>query len=83
MDPTESEYDKEKFSERAAKLTAALAIIRVGAANEADMKQKKGRVEDRSARHPRRRGRGIVPGGGTALLRCIRRSRSCRIAEER
>src|SRR5205807_9354222 len=44
MEQTESEYDKEKFSERLAKLTGGVAIIRVGAATEADMKQKKGRV---------------------------------------
>jgi chaperonin GroEL len=71
MAQTESEYDKEKFSERLAKLTGGVAIIRVGAATEADMKQKKGRVED--ALHATRAAvaEGIVPGGGTALLRCI------------
>src|SRR3984893_5089168 len=71
MEQTESEYDKEKFSERLAKLTGGVAIIRVGAATEADMKQKKGRVED--ALHETRAAvaEGIVPGGGTALLRCI------------
>jgi chaperonin GroEL len=70
MDQTESEYDKEKFSERLAKLTGGVAIIRVGAATEADMKQKKGRVED--ALHATRAAvaEGIVPGGGVALLRC-------------
>src|SRR5437660_6288436 len=46
MEQTESEYDKEKFSERLAKMTGGVAIVRVGAATEADMKQKKGRVED-------------------------------------
>ncbi len=71
MKQTESEYDKEKFSERLAKLTGGVAIIRVGAATEADMKQKKGRVED--ALHATRAAvaEGIVPGGGVALLRCI------------
>src|SRR5437588_8572569 len=71
MDQTESEYDKEKFSERLAKLTGGVAIIRVGAATEADMKQKKGRVED--ALHATRAAvaEGILPGGGTALIRCI------------
>jgi chaperonin GroEL len=71
MEQTESEYDKEKFSERLAKLTGGVAIIRVGAATEADMKQKKGRVED--ALHATRAAvaEGILPGGGTALLRCI------------
>jgi chaperonin GroEL len=71
MDQTESEYDKEKFSERLAKLVGGVAIIKVGAATEAEMKQTKGRVED--ALHATRAAvaEGIVPGGGTALLRCI------------
>jgi chaperonin GroEL len=70
-DQTESDYDKEKFSERLAKLTGGVAIIRVGAATEAEMKQTKGRVED--ALHATRAAvaEGIVPGGGTALVRCI------------
>jgi chaperonin GroEL len=71
MENTESEYDKEKFSERLAKLTGGVAIVRVGGATEAEMKQTKGRVED--ALHATRAAvaDGIVPGGGTALLRCI------------
>jgi chaperonin GroEL len=71
MEQTESEYDKEKFSERLAKLTGGVAIIRVGAATEADMKQKKGRVED--ALHATRAAvaEGILPGGGVALVRAI------------
>jgi chaperonin GroEL len=71
MEQTESEYDKEKFSERLAKLTGGVAIIRVGAATEADMKQKKARVED--ALHATRAAvaEGILPGGGVALLRAI------------
>src|SRR5207244_5590072 len=71
MDATESEYDKEKFSERLAKLTGGVAIIRVGGATEAEMKQTKGRVED--ALHATRAAvaGGIVAGGGVALLRCI------------
>src|SRR5262245_12562935 len=71
MEQTESEYDKEKFSERLAKLTGGVAIIRVGAATEADMKQKKGRVED--ALHATRAAvaEGILPGGGVALVRII------------
>ncbi len=71
MAQTESEYDKEKFSERLAKLTGGVAIIRVGGATEAEMKQTKGRVED--ALHATRAAvaEGIVPGGGTALVRCI------------
>ncbi len=71
MEQTESEYDKEKFSERLAKLTGGVAILRVGAATEADMKQKKGRVED--ALHATRAAvaEGILPGGGVALIRAI------------
>jgi chaperonin GroEL len=71
MEQTESEYDKEKFSERLAKLTGGVAIIRVGAATEADMKQKKGRVED--ALHATRAAvaEGILPGGGVALVRAV------------
>jgi len=71
MAQTESEYDKEKFSERLAKLTGGVAIIRVGAATEAEMKQTKGRVED--ALHATRAAvaEGILPGGGVALVRAI------------
>jgi chaperonin GroEL len=71
MHQTESEYDKEKFSERLAKLTGGVAIVKVGGATEAEMKQTKGRVED--ALHATRAAidSGIVPGGGVALLRCI------------
>jgi chaperonin GroEL len=70
-DTTESEYDKEKFSERLAKLTGGVAIIRVGAATEAEMKQKKARVED--ALHATRAAvaEGILPGGGVACIRAI------------
>ncbi|MER3416369.1 MAG: chaperonin GroEL [Gemmataceae bacterium] len=70
MEQTDSEYDKEKFSERLAKLTGGVALIKVGAATETAMKEKKGRVED--ALHATRAAveEGIVPGGGVALLRC-------------
>ncbi|MBP3959766.1 chaperonin GroEL [Gemmata sp. G18] len=71
MNQTESEYDKEKFSERLAKLLGGVAIVKVGASTEAEMKQTKGRIED--ALHATRAAvsEGIVPGGGVALLRCI------------
>src|SRR5207244_3045816 len=71
IDETESEYDKEKFQERLAKLSGGVALIRVGAPTEADMKQTKARIED--ALHATRAAaeEGIVPGGGTALLRVI------------
>ncbi len=71
IDETESEYDKEKFQERLAKISGGVALINVGAATEAAMKELKARVED--ALHATRAAaeEGIVPGGGTALLRCI------------
>ncbi len=71
MNQTESEYDKEKFSERLAKLLGGVAIVKVGASTEAEMKQTKGRIED--ALHATRAAvsEGIVPGGGVALLRCV------------
>jgi chaperonin GroEL len=70
MGQTESEYDKEKFQERLAKLAGGVAVVSVGAETEADMKQKKARVED--ALHATRAAleEGILPGGGVALLRC-------------
>jgi len=70
IDQTESEYDKEKFQERLAKLAGGVAIISVGAETEAEMKQKKARVED--ALHATRAAieEGVLPGGGVALLRC-------------
>ena len=71
MDQTESSYDKEKFSERLAKLVGGVAIIRVGAATEAEMKQQKDLVEDALLATRGAVAEGIVPGGGVALLRCI------------
>jgi Chaperonin GroEL (HSP60 family) len=70
IDNTESEYDREKLQERLAKLTGGVAIVSVGADTEAEMKQKKARVED--ALHATRAAveEGIVPGGGVALVRC-------------
>ena len=70
IENTESEYDREKLQERLAKLTGGVAIVAVGAGTEAEMKQKKARVED--ALHATRAAveEGIVPGGGVALLRC-------------
>jgi len=71
IEATESEYDREKFQERLAKLTGGVAIISVGAATEAEMKQTKARMED--ALHATRAAveEGILPGGGVALLRAI------------
>jgi chaperonin GroEL len=71
IENTKSDYDKEKLQERLAKLSGGVAQLNVGAATEAEMKEKKARVED--ALHATRAAveEGIVPGGGVALLRCI------------
>ncbi len=71
IEGTESDYDREKFQERLAKITGGVAIISVGAATEAEMKQTKARMED--ALHATRAAveEGVLPGGGVALLRCI------------
>jgi len=69
IDETTSDYDREKLQERLAKLAGGVAVIKVGAATETEMKEKKARVED--ALHATRAAveEGIVPGGGIALLR--------------
>ncbi|HPD46088.1 MAG TPA: chaperonin GroEL [Anaerohalosphaeraceae bacterium] len=71
LETTTSDYDREKLQERLAKLTGGVAQINVGAASEAEMKEKKARIED--ALHATRAAieEGIVPGGGVALIRCI------------
>jgi chaperonin GroEL len=71
IEETTSDYDREKLQERLAKLVGGVAVIRVGAATEVEMKEKKARVED--AMHATRAAveEGIVPGGGVALLRSI------------
>ena len=71
IDVTTSDYDREKLQERLAKLTGGVAQINVGAASEAEMKEKKARIED--ALHATRAAveEGIVPGGGVALIRCM------------
>ena len=69
IEETTSDYDREKLQERLAKLAGGVAVIKVGAATETEMKEKKARVED--ALHATRAAveEGIVPGGGVALLR--------------
>lgn len=69
MDKTTSDYDKEKLQERLAKLSGGVAVLKIGAATEVEMKEKKARVED--ALHATRAAveEGIVPGGGVALIR--------------
>jgi chaperonin GroEL len=72
IDETTSDYDREKLQERLAKLAGGVAVIKVGAATETEMKEKKARVED--ALHATRAAveEGIVPGGGVALLRATK-----------
>jgi chaperonin GroEL len=71
VENTTSDYDREKLQERLAKLVGGVAVIKVGAATETELKEKKARVED--AMHATRAAveEGIVPGGGSALLRAI------------
>jgi chaperonin GroEL len=71
IEETTSDYDREKLQERLAKLVGGVAVIKVGAATETELKEKKARVED--AMHATRAAveEGIVPGGGVALVRCV------------
>ncbi|GAB6048184.1 chaperonin GroEL [Methyloparacoccus murrellii] len=75
IDETTSDYDREKLQERLAKLAGGVAVIKVGAATEVEMKEKKARVED--ALHATRAAveEGIVPGGGVALIRALQKIR--------
>jgi chaperonin GroEL len=70
IDATTSDYDREKLQERLAKLSGGVAVVRVGAPTESDMKERKARIED--ALHAARAAaeEGVVPGGGVTLLRC-------------
>ncbi|MEE8341837.1 MAG: chaperonin GroEL, partial [Candidatus Neomarinimicrobiota bacterium] len=72
IDKTTSDYDREKLQERLAKLSGGVAVLYAGAPTEVEMKEKKARVED--ALHATRAAveEGIIPGGGVALLRCIK-----------
>ena len=76
-----SDYDKEKLQERLAKLAGGVAVINVGAATEAEMKEKKARVED--ALHATRAAveEGIVPGGGVAFIRAQKALKGLKVAE--
>jgi chaperonin GroEL len=82
VEETTSDYDREKLQERLAKLVGGVAVVRVGAATEAEMKEKKARVED--ALHATRAAieEGIVPGGGVALIRSIAALENLKVDEE-
>ena len=73
IDKTTSDYDREKLQERLAKLSGGVAIIRVGAATETELKEKKHRVEDALSATRAAVEEGIVPGGGVALINAIAR----------
>ncbi len=82
IDKTTSDYDKEKLQERLAKLSGGVAVLKIGAATEVEMKEKKARVED--ALHATRAAveEGIVPGGGVALIRSIAKLDSVKVENE-
>ncbi len=71
IEASTSDYDKEKLQERLAKLSGGVAVIRVGAATEIEMKEKKDRVEDAQHATAAAVEEGVLPGGGTAYIRCI------------
>ena len=82
IEETTSDYDREKLQERLAKLVGGVAVIRVGAATEVEMKEKKARVED--AMHATRAAveEGVVPGGGVALIRAQAALEKVKLSEE-
>jgi chaperonin GroEL len=82
VEETTSDYDREKLQERLAKLVGGVAVVKVGAATETEMKEKKARVED--ALHATRAAveEGIVPGGGVALIRAIEAVSALKLAGE-
>jgi len=82
IDETTSDYDREKLQERLAKLAGGVAVVKVGAATEIEMKEKKARVED--ALHATRAAveEGIVPGGGVALIRASAALKNLRVSED-
>jgi chaperonin GroEL len=82
IDKTTSDYDKEKLQERLAKLSGGVAVLKIGATTEVEMKEKKARVED--ALHATRAAveEGIVPGGGVALIRSIEKLDSIKLENE-
>ena len=82
IEETTSDYDKEKLQERLAKLIGGVAVIKVGAATETEMKEKKARVEDALNATRAAVEEGIVPGGGVALIRCIKAVDDLKLSDE-
>jgi chaperonin GroEL len=82
VENTSSDYDREKLQERLAKLVGGVAVIKVGAATETEMKEKKGRVEDALSSTKAAVEDGIVPGGGTAFIRVQKSLDSLKLSTE-
>ena len=86
IEETTSDYDREKLQERLAKLSGGVAVIRVGAPSEAEMKSRKEALDDAISATKAAVAEGIVPGGGLALIRCIeavgRKRRNARATNE-
>ena len=71
IENTNSEYEKEKMQERMARLSSGVAVLKIGGASEVEMNEKKDRVNDALNATRAAIEEGIVPGGGTALVRCL------------
>merc|ERR1739846_152159 len=71
IEDSSSEYEKEKMQERMARLSSGVAVLKIGGASEVEMNEKKDRVNDALCATRAAIEEGIVPGGGTALLRCL------------
>ncbi len=82
LEQTDSSYDKEKIQERLAKLAGGIGVIKVGAATEVEMKEKKHRIEDAIAATKAAVEEGIVPGGGVALLRAMKALETLKVEGE-
>jgi chaperonin GroEL len=82
IDETTSDYDREKLQERLAKIIGGVAVINIGAATETEMKEKKARVEDALNATRAAVEEGIVPGGGVALVRCLKALEKVRVKGE-
>jgi chaperonin GroEL len=82
IEESSSDYDREKLQERLAKIVGGVAVIRVGAATETEMKEKKARVEDALNATRAAVEEGIVPGGGVALIRCIKALEKLEVPED-
>ena len=83
IEESSSDYDREKLQERLAKLVGGVAVIKVGAATETEMKERKARVEDALNATKAAVEEGIVPGGGVTYLRCLKALDDLQLSDER